>query len=260
MKTCTPLIDAADLPNRGPIVIAREQRVLPMMVLRLENRPKASPNGALARFTIELLADGFRERAATRLPAAGFLAGRCSPPKQSDASKLNGWLADVVESLDPANLRSMAPSYVECAMSIGLRGDHDTARAALTAVVSGGGVGSTHDWQAAYYLAQYGDPAGWPALLATLDRPDEHSRLMATRHLFGFCAFDRQTLDDYGIDVVSELVARLDDVPYVAVEVPGLLAECVSDGVHELLASIADSSHGDEVRAAAADVLAGLDD
>jgi hypothetical protein len=255
VKACEPNVVDAGLPGRGPIVLGRERRLMPMMVVRLEGDMKASPEGALRRLTMKLLRQGFDQADPKRLPAAGFLAGRCTPPKPSEGEELDGLLSEAVASIDVHHLASKAPSYIESAMSIGLRGDEAAAMDALHAVVADGGVGSTHDWQAAYYLAQYGDSSGWPAMLACLARSDDHSRLMATRHLFAFDVFNGDKVGDDVIDIEAQLVARLDDVPYVAVEVPGLLAEWRGTEVIDLLASVVDSDRGPEVRAAAGDVL-----
>jgi len=253
---CAVRIHDAGLVNRTPQVLQRELHLVGAMVLRMEQRPKGNPEQAAERLTMGALTACFKKPLATTLPAAGWLAGRCTAPDAAGSALLESSLRDALASLDVHRLGAHGPAYVECAMSMGLRGDADAAVAALQAIAAGGGAGSTHDWQGAYYLAQYGDTSGWAAIVAALGSGDEHSRLMATRHLFVFIPYDGTTRDGLLIDAAARLAAALDDPSeYVAVEVPGLLAEAGLDDIRELLADAAAPGRPASVRAAAADVL-----
>lgn len=253
-------ISDCGLSNRGRIVLERERRMMPTMVLAVEGEVKASPDGALKRLTMSLLSKTFRRGVddddGLALRAACFLAGRCAPPAGADAQKLDGWLDQIVGGLDVDDLFGTAPVFVESAMSIGLRGDQTRAGELLGSVAEDGGRGTSSDWLAAFYLAQYGDARGWPAMVSALEGSDEHTRLMATRHVFIFAALESAETPVGTIDTGARLIARLDDdSPYVAVEVPGLLAEADVPGLLDVLRDAAATNKHEAVRGAAADVL-----
>jgi hypothetical protein len=50
-----------------------------------------------------------------------------------------------------------------------------------------------------------GDPSGYPAMLAALHSENEHTRLMAVRHLIGFKPCDGQTVKGKIVDIRAEL-------------------------------------------------------
>ena len=96
----------------------------------------------------------------------------------------------------------------------------------------------------------------YAALLAALHDKDDHTRLMAVRHLIGFKPFDGGTVGDQVVDIRGELVHRLRDrSAYVRVEVPFLLAEADVEGLQELLRPVAKRDLKKKVRRAARDVL-----
>jgi hypothetical protein len=141
-------------------------------------------------------------------------------------------------------------------MSLALRGDRDTAHRALIPLVTDYAHTIMRSYLAAFYLAQLGDPSGYPAMLAALHGKDEHTRLMAVRHLIGFKPYDGQTVGDQTIDIRTELIQRLRDRrAYVRVEVPFLLAEAEVEGLRELLRPVARRDLKKRVRRAARDVL-----
>jgi len=147
-------------------------------------------------------------------------------------------------------------------MSVALRGDPEAARRALTPLVTEYASTMSESHLAAYYLAQLGDPVGWPTMLECLNnKNNEHVRLMATRRLIAFLPYDGQTVQGKVVDVRGELVQRLKDrESYVRVEVPGLLAEAGVEGLEELLRSTAKRGKKRDVRRAAREVLAQLED
>ena len=100
-----------------------------------------------------------------RVPTAAYVAGRCEVPDPAAEARLDEQLRGVLAALDPASLSAWAPAYVESAMALALRG-HDDGIPAIRAVIADGRRTGDSDHLVAYYLAQAGDPSGWPAIVA----------------------------------------------------------------------------------------------
>ena len=98
---------------------------------------------------------------------------------------------------------------MEAAFSLALRGERDPADAALSPHSRCRAPARAMGYLAAYYLAQMGDPAGYPALLAALRSPTAHTRLMAMRHLIAFAPYAGRQVGDAVVDLHTALVARL---------------------------------------------------
>jgi HEAT repeat protein len=146
-------------------------------------------------------------------------------------------------------------------MSLALRGDQDAARQALTPLVADSSSATSEAYLAAFYLAQLGDPSGYPAMVRALHSKSEHTRLMAARHLIAFKPYEGQTVGDRRVDVRAELAERLKDPSvYVRREIPYLLAEASVRDLKELLTPVAADDAEADVRQAAADVVGSLKD
>jgi len=232
--------------------------VYPLRVNTLLGRGKGIFEDAMPDVTMESLEGVFSSRDGMILPDAAFLAGRCQPDAQEDRERLDTLLRELLASLPVDNLGIMASPYIEAAMSLALRGDPEAARRALVPLVTDAAASTgSEGYLAAFYLAQMGDPSGWPAMLACLHyENNQHTRLMATRHLIGFRPYDGQTVRDGVVDVRAELAQRLrDSHTRVRVEVPGLLAEACVEDLQELLSPVAQGDEDENVRRAARDVL-----
>lgn len=113
-------------------------------------------------------------------------------------------------------------------MSLALRGDTDRARQALAALIANA-PDSSVSYLAAFYLAQLGDPSGFPAMKNALRSTNEHTRLMALR--------------------------LVDHDPYVRVEVPYYMAEACVEDLKDLLEPVAQNDRNKDVREAARSIL-----
>ena len=261
-RFCHPHIVAAGLPHRGAAILQRERGMYPAMVARLMGRGKGIHRDVVESLTMELLEGAFANREGTILPAAAWLPGRCQPDAQEDRAKLTGLVRALVDSLPVENLDIMAQPYIHAAMSVALRGDAKAARRALTLLVTEYASTMSESHLAAYYMAQLGDPVGWPAMLECLNnKNNEHIRLMATRRLIAFVPYDGQAVQGKVVDVRGELVKRLKDKEsYVREEVPGLLAEAGVEDLRDILRRTAKRGKKRDVRRAAREVLAQIED
>jgi hypothetical protein len=235
------------------VVLAREQREYPARVRAALGGGRSESTPTL---TVGRLDDVFAAADGRSLPDAAWLAGRSTTGRDEDLVHFAEQVRGVLGAHEVDDLRSFAASYVEAALSLALLADPDAARDALRPLISGE-VASTRAYLAAAYLAQLGDPSGWPALLADLDSSSEHTRLMATRNLVSFAAFDGTRVGTHDVDVRAALVARLaDDAVYVAREVPEILFDCGVADVVEILEDAAVNGQSEELRDAALVALA----
>jgi hypothetical protein len=192
------------------------------------------------------------------VPVAAYVAGRCQVEDAAASARLDERLRGVVTALDPADLSAWAPAYIESAMALALRG-HELGITAIRAVFTDGRRTGDSDHLVAYYLAQAGDPSGWPAIVAQLGHKTPHYRLMAARHLVAFRPYDGETVDGQVVDVRARLAAMLDDRESIVTnEIPALLAEAQVDGLVELLKPVAKKHRHRDTREVAEDVLAQL--
>ncbi|MFC1958499.1 HEAT repeat domain-containing protein [Chloroflexota bacterium] len=260
-RPCHPNIVAVGFPNRGQLILQREIYMYPLMVNSLMGRGKGSYQDVTESLTMEMLEESFASHDATILRSAAFLAGRCQPDESELQARLTQLLLDFLESLPVDNLDIMDAGYIEAAMSLALRGEPDVAHRALTPLVTDYAATTTESYLAAFYLAQLGDPSGYPAILDALRSTNEHTRLMAVRRLIGFKPYDGQTVQGKVVDIRAELVERLKDHhPYVRVEVPYLLAEAGVEGLRELLLTVAEGDTDRNVQQAARDILDSIED
>ncbi len=253
---CHARIVAGGLPHREEIILERERNLYPLMVNRILGLRRDVPeHWSAVVFPLRKLEEVFAARDAAILPAAAFLAGRCQPSPPASPERLTSLLRALISSLDASRLGVMADAYIEAAMSLALRGDPESARRLLTPLVADGadpGAG----YLAAFYLAQLGDPSGYPTMLTALRSESDHTRLMAVRHLIAFKPYDGQTIQGKTVDIRAELIKRLKDhEPYVRVEVPYYLAEAGVADLPTLLEPVARRDRSRAVREAARDIL-----
>ena len=254
-RPCKVQITGSGLLHRTDALLERERNLYPLMADRLAGRGKgefAEP----AAVTMGMIEEAFTARSDFGLRAAAFLAGRCDPGDAKAREKLTKLLRDFITSLEPHDRGPLEVEYIEAAMSLALRGDPEAARTALAAVIPEGHSGSGYAYLAAFYLAQLGDASGYPVVLRALHSENEHTRLMAVRHLLAFQPYNGQEVKGRVVDTRRELIARLSDhEPYVRVEVPYYLSEAGVTGLVELLEPLVLSDPDEGVREAAAEVL-----
>jgi HEAT repeat protein len=157
------------------------------------------------------------------LASAAWLAGRvfCEQPEldQEIQSRLEG----LVGRLDPTDDYE-AYAWLEGVVSLVLIGAPTDGVREVHRVLDRQNSG--YRYLAAAYLAQLGDPSGWPVIQEVLGGDNEHTRLMAARQLGAFLPYDGQKVGRTRVEVLPTL-ARLTKDPsrFVRREAPGLLAE-----------------------------------
>ena len=254
-RLCHIHIVAAGLPHRGEIILERERNLFSMMADRLMGRGKRHSEEGVRSVPMQALENAFSERKARTLPSAAFVAGRCQPCAPEDQERLTAVIRDLLDSLPAETPGIMSRAYIEASMSLALRGDTDRARQALAALIANA-PDSSVSYLAAFYLAQLGDPSGFPAMKNALRSTNEHTRLMALRHLIAFEPYDSQTIQDNAVNIRAELTQRLvDHDPYVRVEVPYYMAEACVEDLKDLLEPVAQNDRNKDVREAARSIL-----
>lgn len=253
-----PSVRAAGLAGRTAVILGREQRLWPQMAAELRGRLGRSGPEAIATSTVRAaLTSGDPER----VPLAAFLVGRSRPEVDGVVCDWEEELHGVIAERSLVDLGAWSLAFVEAQMSsvllgLGVEGAQhglDQAKHGLDQAIR---ADSSANWLAVYYLAQLGDPSGWPALCRLLEAPDGFTRLMAARHLVGFLPFDGQVIGGSQVDVVGGIKALLDDEDArVAVEVAALLAEADPGEAARFLPDVVQASKHPEVGAAADDVL-----
>lgn len=273
-RVCHAHIVDGGFPQRGKKILTREQRVYPVMVSDLMKKDIVDDNeffiddgdfnndlaGETNVLTIGMLETVFSSQNSKSLPSASFLAGRCQPELLEDRDRLTALLKETFEALPVNALRNKAVAFVEMAMSLALRGEVETAREALQQVVTKKVTAAGYVDLAAFYLAQLGDPSGYPAILEALSSNNEFNRLMATRHLIGFQPYDGQLVGGHKVDIKAAFIKQLDDVnDYVQSEVPFLMAEAEIEGLREILQNFCEKNISERASEAANDVIASLE-
>ncbi len=244
MTQIQPRIEPSGFPARTELVLARERQLWPIHAARVggadpEDLTCDAVMTALTGQDMDALASGAwlvgRARVAGGDPGLGSAAER-------RAKKLDR--ADDYEAL----------AFLEAQMSLALADRSVRKRKAnLSDFVRK--IDSLYVQLAAYYLAQLGDPSGWPAMMGVARGRNEQGRIVAARNLVGFLPYDGQAVGGVTIDVVGALRAGLADTSaFVRREAPALIAEAAGAGARPLIEALA-ASDDDEVRAAAISVL-----
>lgn len=229
-------------------LLRRERESFNQMIRIVQGRPHDPAGGAESELDGSVVLAAFESSDRVRRRAASFVAGRSAIP-------------DADRSVVDAALRSMldaraSSDRVEAAMALALLGDVATAKPVLVEESRGAGAGA---WSAASYLAQLGDPAAWPSIVASLEGDDGHGRLMAARELVAFLPFDGTDVDGVVVDASDRLRSILDDVQEsVRAEAPSLVAEAGLPDAPELLRRAAANSSDPRVREASAALIVRL--
>jgi HEAT repeat protein len=243
---CEMSLNAAGLPHRTELLLARERSSFPSMVGLLFSRDKGETE--TPPLTAEALSMALDSKEPGRPYTAAFLIGRCRAQDPAADRMLTQRLEEVVD-------RSEHDVVIEAAMSLALRGQADRARPILRAqLTSPDPLGN--QYKAAFYLAQFGDPSGYPALVTTLHSDIPHYRLMALRHAVAFAPYDGQEVGGTRVDVRRLLVERLGDADeLVRCEVPFYLEELGVRDLRSVLEPVENSDPSPMVRTAAHMVL-----
>jgi hypothetical protein len=225
-RPCQPHIVKAGLPYREEYILERERKVFPQMVGALTNsRPTWTFDQAASHLTLELLDQAFASREVIPRIGAAFLAGRCLPADPADQPRLVELLQKLIKSIKPADFDVQGQPYIEAAFSLALSGDLSASKKHLHKLLAAGDPFSD-PYLAAYYLAQLGDPSGYPAMLESLQSEVEHTRMMASRYLLGFKPYDGQTVEGSVINLKAEFQKlRKDPSTYVKTDIPRLMKE-----------------------------------
>ncbi|HEY1653310.1 MAG TPA: hypothetical protein VGG09_15605 [Acidimicrobiales bacterium] len=225
---CTPRIDDAGLEDRFEMLLARERRLYPSMVMTVIGSPRSRPTGAEDKLTLEILEPALSADDVARQAAGCFLAGRCDPDDDPDGAARLAAGCSTVAAGDPYDEFGVrARTVVEAAMSLILRGDQDLGVAALRALVERHDAQTGAEPLAGFYLAQTGDPSGWLSMLAALrDKEDPVLRLRAARLVIAFVPHEGRKVGSETVDVQSALTALSKDKDrYVTEAIPEIQAE-----------------------------------
>lgn len=250
-SACTLVFEEAGLPHRAGL-LARERSTLENLVPMLGRGGRGSSGPVV--LTPALLLTHLQGGPGTRPWIAAFAAGRCRAASAADERALTQALHTLL-----ANPESTPSARVEAAMSLVLRGERNDGlgmlRALLTKVDPTG-----EQYKAAYYLAQAGDPSGFPQLVEALTGELVQNRIMAVRHVIGFRPYDGQLSVGFGQPKTTArelLIERLrDHEAMVRQEVPPALKELGVPDLAALLRPVIDSDPDVNVRVAAEAALA----
>jgi hypothetical protein len=153
-----------------------------------------------------------------RTAAAAFVAGRCTTDDVKLDDNIRDAVAALVSSIDRSErLGPNARTFVEAVMAIGLLGEPDKAIELFSAQLANAEFRSVADSRAAGYLAQFGDPAGYPVLLDDLHQTGSAQvRMQALEDLLAFAPYNGELVGEAVIDVNGELRRAINDDPSVA--------------------------------------------
>lgn len=221
-----PDITQAGLPHREDYILAREKNLFPQMVGALtRSRHEWNFEQAAASLTLPALEAGFASPETIPRIGAAFLAGRVLSPDPPAQARLPELLNKLIKSIKRDDYDVDGQPFVEAAFSLALLGDHATGEKLLKKFLKANEAFSPL-YLAAYYLAQLGDPSGYPALLKCLHSHDEHTRMMASRYLLGFKPYDGQEVAGKVINLKEEYRKLLKDPgTYVKKDIPNLMKE-----------------------------------
>ena len=246
MTACRPLIVSGEQAGRTEVILARERRAWPEKARQIGTLEPDDAEGSVK--LLSAVASTDVEVAA----AAAWLCGRCVGP---DVKSTRVALETLAQNLSPGDDFD-ALAYLEATMSLALLGPPRKPQKQLATFAHD--VPSGYVYLAAYYLAQLGDSAAWPEIVAVSRGANEHRRIMAARHLVAFLPFEGQMVGGLRIDVMEALAAGFDDDSmFVRREAPALLAEADARRARPLIEQAA-SSDDETLREAAEDVLAVL--
>jgi HEAT repeat protein len=184
----------------------------------------------------------------SKAEAAAYVAGRCRAQDAAADARLTVALRETAKSAGEAIVR------IEAAMSLVLRGEAEGMD--MLRELAKRDTPFDEPYKAALYLAEAGDPSGWPAFQRALSGTVVGQRLNGVRWVLGFLPFDGKRVGDATIDLRAELVARLrDDVMLVRREVPSQLVRLNPPDLTALLEGVARDDADESVRRVAQQAL-----
>lgn len=245
---CQEHFSAAGLPHRAPL-LDRERSFFRSLAPLLLGRGR----GELAEVPALTAADleqGLVSPAPSHPWISAFLIGRCRCADPAVDARLTDALEQSIAVPTPEPILA-----VEVGMSLLLRDRRERGLAQLRAVLTDPDPFG-EQYKAAYYLAQAGDPSGYPQLHAAAHARSNQARIMAIRHAIGFRPYDGQAVDGVTIDVRQLLLDRLaDPEPIVRQEVPVYLEELAIPDLVAVLEPVAENDPSEAVRLVAQAVV-----
>jgi hypothetical protein len=245
---CEASFSDARLPHRAAL-LDRERVWFENLAPRLlgQGRAAAAEPGAP---TAGDLSRGLESADPSHPWIAAFLIGRCRAADPAADARLTDALERSIAGPAPEPILA-----VEVGMSLVLRGRGARGLAILRGVLTDPDPFG-EQYKAAYYLAQTGDPSGWPQLHAAAHATSNQARIMAIRHAIAFRPYDGRKVGDLTVGVRALLVERLaDPEPIVRQEVPVYLEELGLPDLVDVLAPMAKDDPSGEVRAVAQAVI-----
>ena len=247
---CKEHFSSEGLPHRKAL-LNREHSSFTALLPRLFGRGR----GAVLQeqtLTVGLLRNCLKSDDPSHPWIGAYIIGRCRAIDTESDTLLTQALKQSIDSPDPE-----AILLVEVGMSLLLRGNKKKGLNLLHQVLDDENMFGKQ-YKAAYYLAQTGDPSGYPQLVAASKAASNHSRIMAVRHGISFLPYSGQVISGITVDVRTLLIEGLrDKQPIVRREVPLFLAELGISDLKEVLAPFAESDPDKSVRIAIQSVIGG---
>ena len=244
---CVSTVVAAGLAGRTEAILKRERESFVSRVHQLIAPTMSEPRPGEV-LTTAMLHRGADSRDGIQVTAAAFMAGRCRASDEKADARLAKLLRKIAESRN-------ASARTEAAMSLVLRGEKDAGIKLLREVAKDKDPFG-YAWLEAYYLAQAGDPSGFPVIVGMLRGGDIQNRIMAARHLIAFRPFDGQTIEGQKVDIRALLLERLaDQSNMVRQEMPSILDEFNPPDLLDLLKPLVEKDPDPMVQAMARSVI-----
>jgi hypothetical protein len=245
---CEESVTSAGLPHRAPL-LDRERAWFRALSPRLLGRGRGA-HAEPSLVTAEDLERGLTSADPSGPWIAAFLIGRCRSHVPAVDAELTAALERSIAGGSPEAILA-----VEVGMSLLLRGRRDRGLEVLHGVLTDPDPFGMQ-YKAAYYLAQAGDPAGYPQLHAAAHARSNQSRIMAIRHAIAFVPYNGQPVAGLVVDVRGLIVERMQDLePIVRQEVPAYLEELGVPDLIDVLTPMANADPDQDVRTMAQSVI-----
>ncbi len=250
--TCEVHIDAAGLPHRTPAMLERDRAAVKVAINLLlgrgnRGRSRRTPTIDTQRLHAAAVSDVDAQRR-----AAALLIGRCRATSADADARLVPILTVLVDPMQPPAVRT------EAAMSQILRGAGDEPREVLVALAAAEPKHSP--WHAAAYLAQAGDPSGWPAVIDGARSDYTPWRVEALGAAVAFGPSQGQTVAGGAVDPHGLIAAAVADGEItVRQSVPRWLVGVEHPDALRHIRAMAEGDPADGVRVVARHVLSQLE-
>jgi len=245
---CEASFSDARLPHRAPL-LDRERAWFENLAPRLLDPGRAA--AAEPRpLTVGDLERGLQNPDPSHPWIAAFLIGRCQAADPGADARLTDALERSLADPPPEPILA-----VEVGMSLVLRGRGARGLSVLRSVLTDPDPFG-EQYKAAYYLAQTGDPSGWPQLHAAAHARSNQARIMAVRHAIAFRPYHGRTVGGLTVNVRELVVERIQDPePLVRQEVPLYLEELGIPDLVGVLTPVANADPSEDVRTVARSVI-----